>query len=220
MTSKNKPKFYVVWKGKQPGIYDSWIACAAQVNGFSGAEYKAFETRAAAEAAFGGKYADYAASTSKGSRPAPAPLQVDPKRLLEVGQPILESWSVDAACNPVPGKLEFRGVDTKTREVKFAFGPFEDGTNNIGEFLAIFHALIECHRLGLKHPIYSDSKNAISWIKQKKCNTQLKRTRFNEPLFEMIAWAEGWLERGNYPNKVLKWETDVWGENPADYGRK
>jgi viroplasmin and RNaseH domain-containing protein len=34
-----KPKFYVVWKGRKTGVYSSWEACAAQVQGFTGAQY-------------------------------------------------------------------------------------------------------------------------------------------------------------------------------------
>jgi len=48
-----KTKYYVVWVGREPGIYPNWAECAEQVNGFSGAKYKAFETEAQAKEAFG-----------------------------------------------------------------------------------------------------------------------------------------------------------------------
>ena len=40
-----KQKFYVVWKGRKPGIYTLWDDCEVQVKGFDGAQYKAFESR-------------------------------------------------------------------------------------------------------------------------------------------------------------------------------
>lgn len=48
-------KFYAVRVGKCPGIYTSWDACAFQVRGFSGAEYKAFKTKDEARAFLGEK---------------------------------------------------------------------------------------------------------------------------------------------------------------------
>jgi ribonuclease HI len=206
-----KAKYYVIWKGERPGVYDSWAECSAQVNGFPGAQYKAFESPKAAEEAFQRTYSEYEGKATR---------EVNQEKLLEVGDPISESWSVDAACNPVPGKLEYRGVHTDTKKIIFEMGPFEEGTNNVGEFLAIVHALAESKRRNLTIPIYSDSKNAIVWMKAKKCNTNLVRVEKNEELFKLIERAENWLKDNSYPNSVLKWETEAWGENPADYGRK
>lgn len=206
-----KQKFYTVWKGRNPGVYPSWEECSAQINGFPGAEYKAFETHQAAAEALSGQYADYKGKPGR---------QVDRQRILEAGQPIVDSWCVDAACNPVPGRLEYRGVHTRTGEVIFEGGPFEEGTNNIGEFLAIVDALAECQKRGLTHPIYSDSQIAIIWIMHKQCKTTLEQSAKNQNIFEHIEWAEHWLQDNEYSNHILKWETDVWGENPADYGRK
>lgn len=50
-------KYYAVAKGKTPGIYMTWDACKAQVNGFSGAVYKSFLTSSEAEA-FLGRYSE------------------------------------------------------------------------------------------------------------------------------------------------------------------
>ena len=99
-------------------------------------------------------------------------------------------------------------------------GPYRDGTNNIGEFLAIVHALalLKQHQSDL--PVYSDSKTAISWVKKKKANTKVQATAQNKKLLELLLRAEKWLIDNNYPNKILKWETEKWGENPADFGRK
>ena len=104
------------------------------------------------------------------------------------------------------------------REI-FHFGPVH-GTNNIGEFLAIVHALALLDKQGTKIPIYSDSATAISWVRRKQCRTQLARTPRTEKLYEMIARAEAWLKAHRVTNPILKWETSEWGEIPADFGRK
>jgi ribonuclease HI len=210
-TKPTKKKFYVVWKGRQTGIFTTWEACAAQVNGFVGAEYKAFDSRAEAEAALKGSYSDF-----KGKTTPAKPRQPN----LLASQPIRDSYCVDAASRGNPGVMEYRGVYTATRKEIFHQGPFPDGTNNVGEFLAIVDALVMLKEQGIKKPIYSDSANALLWLKLKKCRTRLKPSRQNAPLFERIRQAEEWLKTNPYVNKVLKWDTQAWGEIPADFGRK
>ena len=203
-----KQKFYVVWKGRKPGIYTSWTETEAQVKGFAGAEYKSFGSRAAAEAAFRGNYQDY-----KG-KPG-----TNQQWLFAMTKPILPSICVDAACSGSPGPLEYQGVLTESGEQIFHSGPFPDGTNNVGEFLAIVLAMDWLITKKLVLPIYSDSANAIAWIKAGKCNTKLKRMHSNKILFDFIGRAEEALK--TYPTfKVLKWDTKAWGEIPADFGRK
>ncbi len=46
-------KFYVVRKGKTPGIYENWADCKAQVDGFSGADFKSFLTLEEAKVYYG-----------------------------------------------------------------------------------------------------------------------------------------------------------------------
>lgn len=135
-------------------------------------------------------------------------------------KPILESVSVDASSIKNPGPTEYRGVDTKTRKVIFSV-KLNEATNNIGEFLAIVHALAHYKKKGEELKIiYSDSMNAISWVKQKKCKTKYERTHSNEKVFDLIQRAVTWLETNQYNTKILKWNTGAWGEIPADYGRK
>ena len=130
-----------------------------------------------------------------------------------------EAIAVDAACSGNPGPMEYRGVYLRTGQQIFHFGPIH-GTNNIGEFLAIVHALALLKKQGLSMPIYSDSRNAIGWIKQKKCKTKLERNARTEEVFQMIDRAESWLKNNSYNTQVLKWNTSEWGEVPADFGRK
>lgn len=211
-----KQKFYVVWKGRKPGVYKTWAECEAQVKGFQDAKFKAFESAAAAQTAFTGQYGDYV--SSKGQAAAAA--VVDRKALIRAGKIIVPSYAVDAACSGSPGPVEYRGVEMETGKEFFKEGPFASGTNNIGEFLAIVHALARFQEQGITAPIYSDSRNAILWIKAKKCKTTLARESTSPELVKRIDQAEAWLRDNQYPNRILKWETDQWGENPADFGRK
>ena len=205
-----KQKYYVVWKGRKTGIFTSWAECEVQVKGFVGAEFKSFGSRAEAEAAFRSNY-----EAHKGK---PATLG----KWKEASEPpLLPSLCVDAACSGAPGPVEYQGIDLKTGERLFHAGPFKDGTNNVGEFLAIVHGLTWLAKHGLEMPIYSDSENAIAWVYNGKANTNLEHTSANATLFALIHSAENWLAENELrDDAVLKWDTDQWGENPADFGRK
>ena len=205
-----KQKFYVVWKGRKKGIFTSWAECEKQVKGFVGAEFKAFETRQEAESAFRSKYEAFKgrASTAGKWKESEEP-------------PIIPSISVDASCKGSPGKMEYRGVETESGKEIFRAGPYPDGTNNVGEFLAIVRALAWLSKNKQKLPIYSDSENAIAWVEMGVCRTKLKHTGKNALIFAMIRSAENWLAENELDDDaVLKWDTGEWGENPADFGRK
>ena len=131
-----------------------------------------------------------------------------------------DAWAVDAACSGNPGPMEYQAIDLATGARVFHFGPMK-GTNNIGEFLAIVHALALCWQQGLyTKTIYSDSVNAMLWVKKRQCKTKLERTPETEPLYQIIARAERWLQTHDFRNPIIKWETQKWGEVPADFGRK
>jgi len=205
-----KKKYYVVWEGNQPGIYDNWTQCQLQIKGFPNAKYKSFKTQAEAEAAFGGYYED--AIDRKISKPTVVSEESREKI-------VWKSISVDAACSGNPGKMEYQGVDTQTKMQLF-HQQFELGTNNIGEFLAIVHCLAMQQKQRTKLPIYSDSKIAMGWVKKAKVNTKLKRTAKTALLYQLIARGETWLKNNSFRVPILKWETKEWGEIPADFGRK
>ena len=206
-----KQKFYTVWEGRKKGVYDSWDDCKKQVDGVAGAKYKAFESKSEAEKALGENYWKHTQKTEQ--------------RQLKISKsafppPNIESVVVDAAWNSVKKDMEYQGFYLKTKERLFHKGPFSQATNNIGEFLAIVHALAHLKKHNSALPIYSDSRTAISWVKNKRANTKLEESAGNEEVFDLLERAVKWLQENTYPNKVLKWETDYWGENPADFGRK
>lgn len=206
-----KKKYYVVWQGNQPGIYESWTETQLQIKGYPNAKYKAFPNREAAEEAFYGQYENYTSKNGKKSAGTATP-ETHPEI-------VWDSICVDAACSGNPGAMEYRGVETQTGHQIF-HKQFVLGTNNIGEFLAIVHALALFKQQKKDTPIYSDSKIAINWVRKKECRTKLKRTPKTARLYKLIERAENWLKNNTYPNPLLKWETKEWGEIPADFGRK
>ena len=218
-----KNKFYVVWKGHTPGVYDNWEACKKEVENFPGALYKGYPDKTSAEDAFTKGFSGF----EKKEKTTPH------SSLLTPHSPLSPAIAVDAACSGNPGKMEYQGVfvdfgtESAMTTTLFKSPVFENGTNNIGEFLAIVHALAWQKQKRTQYPIYSDSVNAQKWVREKKCKTKLQPDEKNAYLFELIGRAEKWLQENEEWMKdkstvipVLKWETEFWGEIPADYGRK
>ena len=199
-----KKKYYVVWNGLEPGVYASWQDCLLQVKGVKDARYQGYATEEEALRAY------RAGGPEAGGRPAAE---------AGGGGPDAECLVVDAACSGNPGPMEYQGKYLRTGQTVFRFGPAH-GTNNIGEFLAIVHALALLEQKGARMPVYSDSATAISWVRQKQCKTKLPRTARTEPLFALVARAEAWLRGHPAHAPVRKWDTARWGEIPADFGRK
>ena len=206
-----KKKYYVVWKGVEPGVYASWKDCQAQIKGYAGALYKSFDSEDEARQAAASSPYIYIGKQAEARKAVAKSIPDSVSR---------EALAVDAACSGNPGPMEYRGVYLRTGQEIFHFGPMR-GTNNIGEFLAIVHGLALLKQKGLRTlPIYSDSRNALSWVKQKQCKTKLPRDSQTEELFGYIERAEKWLRENTYANPLIKWETEQWGEIPADFGRK
>lgn len=208
-----KQKYYVVWFGNPAGIYNSWEACKKAIAGINGAQYKSFPTLAEANKALEGEYKDYIIKGGKKKSLTKAEIDT-------YGEPNLYSIAVDAASSGNPGIMEYRGVDTQTHKQLFHQGPFKQGTNNIGEFLALVHGLAYLKKNNSDRILYTDSKIAMGWVKVKKCRTKLQQTSKNKALFELISRAEQWLKANTYSTEIVKWETKAWGEIPADFGRK
>jgi len=210
--AKNKKKFYVVWVGVNPGIYDNWADCQLQIKGFPAAKYKSYKTLEEAEMAYSGSFDEEIGSGEK----KPKANRIDYTEIVEKN-----SISVDAACSGNPGDVEYQGVDTLSKDLIFHQGPFKKGTNNIGEFLALVHALAYAKQIKNEDlAIYSDSRTAMAWVRNKKVKTVLKKDHSNEKLFKLVDRAIIWLHNNSYRNKILKWDTENWGEIPADFGRK
>jgi ribonuclease HI len=213
---KKKQKYYVIWKGHKPGIYDNWDEAKKQVHGFEGAVYKSFEDAQLATTAYKGNPWDYLnTSSNNGENKKPTKKTWNEKLIKK------DSICVDAACSGNPGLMEYRCVETYSGKEIFHFGPVDHGTNNIGEFLGLVHAAAMLKKLGKNETtIYTDSITAISWVKAKKVKTTLERNNKTEELFKLIERAYIWLKENTILNPIVKWDTDSWGEIPADFGRK
>lgn len=216
-------RFYVVWKGRVPGVYDNLDDAMEQVDNFPGALFKSYDSpQTAAEA--------YRRSEVREDKKDLGNLLLDSSRtnLPKDGHPDyfsfpeidLNGWAVDASCLGNPGRMEYRGVELMTGKEIFRVGPFEKSTNNIGEFLAIVHALALMQQAGENHTIYSDSVTGMAWVRDRKVKTQLVREAANEQSFRMMERALSWLNTHTYSSPILKWQTERWGEVPADFGRK
>ena len=219
--AKQKAKFYVVWQGREAGIYDSWAACEAHVKGVS-AKYKGFATRAEAEKAFSEGFEKHISFHRPANSEQTAAIireTISPEEMIQKGVK-LPALAVDAACSGNPGLMEFRGVIADTGTQVFHRGPYVDGTNNIGEFLAIVLGLAYLKINNLPWALYSDSKTAISWVRQKQCKTKLEWNAKNQDLLLAVRAAEKWLHKNTWTTPIYKWETEHWGEIPADFGRK
>ena len=209
---QNQKKHYVVWEGRICGVYDNWENCKKQIENYQGAKYKSFPDKIEADKAFFvGYHKFYKENPTKKSGTV----------FLNDGEkPVLNSLSVDAAWNTVTKEMEYQGVYTATKELIFHKGPFQGATNNVGEFLALVHGLALLKKQGSPIPIYTDSVTAMAWVRQKKHKSVVLPTRENEEIFDLLQRAELWLVNNEYTTKIIKWNTPVWGEIPADFGRK
>ena len=208
--AKKKPTFYVVWKGHAPGIYTDWDDAKKQIEGFRGAAYKTFGSKELAQQAYKEGPENYKGKDFRKAK------NLSPEEIKKYGKPIDMSLSVDAACSSKTGVFEYQGVITDSKTRVFHFGPMKNGSNNVGEFLAIVHALAYLKKSRSDLPIYTDSKTAMAWVRNKAAKTLVR----DKEVMKLIRRAETWLKNNTYDNPILKWETKVWGEIPADFGRK
>lgn len=211
-----KRRFYVVWEGIQPGIYHSWAECQQQTEGYDRAKFKAYDSLEAAETAYREGWKKHWGQGQGRKKPAAS---------VSVGSGVMDeidynSISVDVGTWGNPGPIEYKGVDTATGDVIFHVKPEGHGTNNLGEFIAIVHALAYLKQQGSNKTIYSDSLTAQKWVRDKRVASTLVRDETTQKVWELTDRAMRWLQTNTYTNKILKWETDRWGENKADFGRK
>jgi ribonuclease HI len=217
-----KQKYYVVWVGKKPGVYTSWPDCQKQVEKFDDAKFKSYESLLEAETAY---KAGWKGNWGTGAGAAKADVRSrfgGSKKEHTYSKDDIEydSVSVDVGTSGNPGPVEYKGVDTRTGEVLFSVGPISKGTNNLGEFLAIVHALAYLKQQNSTKTVYSDSENALKWVKQKHVSSTLVRDHTTKEIWDLVDRAETWLKMNSYKNPLVKWQMKSWGEIKADYGRK
>ena len=170
-------KFYAVRKGRQPGVYTTWLSCEEQVKGFPGAVYKAFPTKAQA--------LSFMENPIPMRRPAfhrPGPCR----------QTMPYTCGVDGSCLPNSnGRLNFGWayvILDGGKELHRASGhdvPAEARRhrNVAGEIQAVLQALEWCRARGIAAAeIHFDYQGLASWV-----NGRWKtRTSFTQAYAERV----------------------------------
>ncbi len=226
-------KYYVVWVGSEPGIYDSWTECQLQIKNYPGARYKSYPDKESAVRAYRGdpaaelglvsSIARYMASAKKRPEKIDGGNGAAVRDYSTIPGIRLDAVAVDGACAGNPGDMEYRAVRVADGTELFRRGKAQGlvGTNNIAEYLAIIHiAAILAGRGDFSTPIYTDSRTALSWLRHRHSKTKLERTPRTASTLNLLARADAWLAANTIRNPILKWDTDAWGEIPADFGRK
>jgi len=211
-------KYYVVFAGRKPGVYDTWEECSKQVNGYSGARFRSYRTKAEAE-----KELD-TYNSKKGAEEAPTSVNnAEAAPVAPTSRPTTGIFA-DGACSGNPGPMEYRVIrisESSTEPETIAEKSFDQGTNNVAEFLALVEALKKTQ--DSHEPIYTDSTNATTWVERGRCNTH---SSLSEDAQRAVDNAVEWLkslpqeQRANMKDRIRKWDTQAWGEIPADFGRK
>lgn len=215
--SMKKKKYYVVWVGHEPGIYDSWAECQLQIKNYPNARYKSFDNVHEATEAFRGDPSEQLSLIRSISTHLDAPRGKD-----ATDYP-LYGIAVDGACSGNPGVMEYRAVDIQTGQEIFRRGADGKliGTNNIAEYLALIHVgALLLSQGNTTMPIYSDSRTAQSWVHRRHSKTKLERTPRTALVLDLLDRADAWITTHTILNPIIKWDTDKWGEIPADFGRK
>lgn len=128
---------------------------------------------------------------------------------------ISKALCVDAACSGNPGPMEYRAVDLHTRNEIFHSPIYPIGTNNLGEFLAIYEGIRYIENLKKKKSkkiydcIFSDSETAIARMRSKKIKTTLKYTQETKELLEKVQEALTWIKTHDFTIPIRKRETEI-----------
>jgi ribonuclease HI len=197
----SKKNFYVVVKGRKPGIYPRWTGpggAQEQVDGYPGAVYRGFATREEADHFLrtGGQRPPAAPSLLPGSAPdSPAPARrvnaaADHLPDLAAGKVVIFTDGASTG-NPGPGGY---GVVLLTGSARTELsGGFRCTTNNRMEMMAVIAALESLSRStpGASVVLYSDSRYVVDSIQK--------------------GWARRWRSRGWMRDATNRAENaDLW----------
>jgi ribonuclease HI len=171
-------KFYVVWSGRQTGVFTDWVTTQRAVEKYAGARFKSFRTRAEAEQAFarGGSASIPAKTAGRESANTPE----SERRPTHRAHQLDVSIYCDGACEPNPGNAGSGIVvyrNGKLAELWYGlYNPM--GTNNTAELNALYHALCMAEaeiKAGNTVEVCSDSAYSINCIR---------------------SWAPSWEKKG------------------------
>jgi len=187
-------KYYVVWKGIKPGIYDSWPAAKSQTDGRADAQFMGFPSKAEAEAAYQSTYTKALMSRSLNKSPSTKAYKsksnttsrntVDTSNSSHGNKVADINIYCDGACSPNPGKSGtgiaiYENINGKSQLTSLWYGLYQaNGTNNTAEL----NGLLKSFQVAQKYitqnkevQILSDSKYSIDCI---------------------TKWAKGWQAKG------------------------
>jgi ribonuclease HI len=171
-------KFYVVWSGRQTGVFTDWATTQKAVDKYAGARFKSFPTREDAEQAFGHGAPARLPHKRAASREAAAPKGRGP--FVGTAHQFDVSIYCDGACEPNPGNAGSGIVVYRDGELaQLWFGLHNPmGTNNTAELNALYHALRMAEaeiNAGNTVEVCSDSQYSINSIR---------------------SWAPSWEKKG------------------------
>lgn len=166
-----KKKYYVIWEGRQKGIFEDWPTAQAAVAGHKGAKYKGFETRAQAEEAF--RQAPEKSIVAK-----KATGKSKKRQTFELDENFDIHIFCDGGCDPNPGPAASGIIVYHMGVIQAKYhGLYHTGTNNTAELKALFEAMRLAKGMldeGLKVQILSDSSYSVK---------------------AMTQWAAGWQRK-------------------------
>lgn len=131
-----------------------------------------------------------------------------------------EGLIIGTHVDPSSSMTRYRALDLATGLPVFERGPFSGHKNNTAGFLAIVHALAHLRSTKSTLPVYCANSLAIQWVKNKEVQSIITITKNKEEYHTRLKQAKTWLQEYRYPNELLHWDYNAWGENPATYTPK
>lgn len=170
-----KQKYYVVWVGKETGIFTDWSKVQPLVAGYPGAKHKSYTSMGEARKAF--ESSEAVTKTVK--------TNAKQKKKKPAGSFVFDTtYSMhifsDGACDPNPGEAGSGVAVYESGQLsELWYGSYEPlGTNNTAELNALHQALkiaAERKENGHKVQVLSDSSYSVN---------------------AMVKWAAGWEKNG------------------------
>jgi ribonuclease HI len=199
-------KYYVVWEGRQQGIFTDWSVCRNHVDRYPGARYKSYRTRAEAEAAYrgGSKAATKKTTPAPRKRSGQGPKTYSAEEVAAVDAQT--KIFTDGGCEPNPGQAASGVAVYRAGTIaELWYGLFDPrGTNNTAELNALHQALLIAEKeIAAKATvaIFCDSRYSIqcitqwafSWQKKgwKKRDGEIKNLELIQPMFALYANLQG-----------------------------
>jgi ribonuclease HI len=171
-------KFYVVWLGREPGIYNSWPEAETQTRGFKGARFKSFDTHSEAEQALVDGWEEYYPESVK-------------KSITTIASIPEKSLFVETQKGP-DGEFIITIIDSESGSEMYCDGPYYGITSSLAKYIAAGIALYLLKLDGESRPIVVDSMKACYWIKTAKCGSNRRYTQ-HEKTAQLIETTTRWL---------------------------